>query len=278
MLYECGVLFICFRACQSLLPDKRTAPHFLFLTAPPEPGRTQTHIMKKLFTLSAALLLGVSVASAQNIHDMFGKDQKGEIGYGVRAGLNISGISGEHANGKSLDYKSRAGFQIGAVVDIPLFNGFYIQPGLFFTTRGAKEKLEEYGYKETTKLHPMYLQIPVLASFRADVSRSVNVQVNVGPHFALGLGGKAIYEFSDDPTNKIPFFGLSSENDPRFDAKRFDFGLSFGAGVTIKKHYYVGIQYDLGLMNMAIHDKEWGYPDGTKFHNGNFAIQVGYNF
>lgn len=242
-------------------------------------------MMKKYFMLAALLLGGMTAASAQEIHDMFGSDQKGKIAFGVRAGLNVSNIAGEEGpgSGDKLDLNSRAGFHVGAIVDIPITNGFYVQPGLLFTTRGAKEKYSysEAGYSEeyTTKYRPMYLQIPVLASFRADVSESVNVQVNVGPHFAFGLGGKCKNEYSDSDglseSQKYPFFGESTENEGHFGAKRFDVGLSFGAGVTLKERYYVGIVYDLGLMNMAI-EKEWGKQ--AKFHNRNFSIQVGYNF
>ena len=229
-------------------------------------------MMKKSFMLAAMLLTGITATSAQSFGDMFGTDQKGKISYGVRAGLNISNIGGEYGpdSDDKLDFDSRVGFHIGAAVDIPITNGFYVQPGLLFTTRGAKEEIG--GYKD--KYRPMYLQIPVLGSFRADVSQSVNVQVNVGPHFAFGLGGKEVYD-DGETTVKSPFFGKSSENEDHFGAKRFDFGLTFGAGVTIKKHYYVGIAYDLGLVNMAI-EKEWGKE--AKFHNRNFSIQVGYNF
>ena len=220
--------------------------------------------------LAAMLFLGITATSAQSFGDMFGTDQKGKISYGVRAGLNISNIGGKYGPAQDLDLNSRVGFQFGGVVDLPITNGFYVQPGLLFTTRGAKEEIG--GYKE--KLRPMYLQIPVLGSFRADVSQSGNVQVNVGPHFAFGLGGKEVYD-DGETTVKSPFFGKSSENEDHFGAKRFDFGLTFGAGVTFKEHYYVGIAYDLGLVNMAIED-EWGKE--AKFHNRNFSIQIGYNF
>ena len=235
--------------------------------------------------LAAMFLTGITATSAQEFRDMFGSDQKGKISYGVRAGLNISNIAGEYGQeaGDKLDYDTRAGFHIGGIVDIPITNGFYVQPGLLFTTRGAKESYSyreaDYSEEATTTYKPMYLEIPVLASFRADVSRSVNVQVNLGPYFAFGLGGKCKYEYSDTEGNsddgKSPFFGESSDNEEHFGAKRFDMGLSFGAGVTFKKHYYVGVAYDLGLTNMAI-EKEWGKE--AKFHNRNFSIQVGYNF
>ncbi len=235
--------------------------------------------------MAVLLLGGMTATSAQEIRAMFGSDHKGKISYGIRAGLNVSNIAGEYGpdSGDKLDLDSRVGFHVGGVVDIPITNGFYVQPGLLFTTRGAKDKYtySESGYSEesSAKYRPMYLQIPVLASFRADVSESVNIQVNVGPHFAFGLGGKCKSEYSDSDglsdSEKYPFFGTSTENEEHFGAKRFDVGLSFGAGVTFRKHYYIGIVYDLGLMNMAI-DKEWSKD--AKFHNRNFSIQLGYNF
>lgn len=241
--------------------------------------------MKKCFMLAAMFFVGITASSAQEIREMFGSDQKGKIVYGIRAGLNVSNIAGEYGpdSGDELDLDSRVGFHVGGVVDIPITNGFYIQPGLLFTTRGAGEKYSysEPGYSEeaTTKYRPIYLEIPVLASFRADVSRTVNVQVNVGPHFAFGLGGKCKESYSDSDgiseSVKYPFFGESTDEEDHFGAKRFDFGLTFGAGVTLRKHYYVGIVYDLGLINMAV-DKEWGKD--AKFHNRNFSIQLGYNF
>lgn len=242
--------------------------------------------MKKLILLTVLGLAGAATVSAQSLGNMFGNDEKGEITFGVRAGMNISNISGEYGPKSKLNLDSRIGFQVGAIVDLPITNGFYIQPGLFITTRGAKKKTterdEEYTYKSTDKYNPIYLQIPVLASFRTDISQSVKVQVNVGPYFSLGLGGKQKSEYEETGLStekeEMPFFGKSTDKEEHFGAKRFDLGLSFGAGVTIKEHYYVGIQYDLGLMNMAIHDREYGWGDKAKFHNGNFAIQLGYNF
>lgn len=251
-----------------------------------EPGCTQTFItMKKCVMLAAMFFVGITASSAQEIREMFGSDQKGKILYGIRAGLNVSNLAGEYGpdSGDELDFDSRVGFHVGGVVDIPITNGFYVQPGLLFSTRGAKDKYSysESGYSEeaTSKYRPIYLEIPVLASFRADVSSAVNVQVNVGPHFAFGLGGQCKEAYNDSDGNsesvKYPFFGESTDKEDHFGAKRFDFGLTFGAGVMLWEHYYVGIAYDFGLVNMAV-DKEWG--DKAKFRNRNFSIQLGYNF
>lgn len=232
-----------------------------------------------------SLVAGITASSAQQIREMFASDQKAPVSFGLRAGLNFSNIAGEYgpAADDKIDMDARTGFHVGAVVDLPITNGFYIQPGIFFTTRGAKDSYSysESGYseKETMKYNASYLQIPVLGSFRADISRSVNLQLNVGPHVAFGLGGQCRYEYSDSDgyseSFKYPTFGESTEEEEHFGVKRFDFGLTFGVGVTFKRHYYLGVQYDLGLVNTAI-EKEWGKE--AKLHNRNFSIQLGYNF
>ena len=76
----------------------------------------------------------------------------------------------------------------------------------------------------------MYLQIPVLASFRADLSKSVNLQVNAGPHFALGLGGKYKEEWNEtyegvteSGSDDIPFFGKSKKKNSAPSVSTSDF-------------------------------------------------------
>lgn len=233
----------------------------------------------KRFILCAALAVGVTcAASAQD-----------KIAFGVRAGVNINSLrySGD-AESSYNDLKSRAGFHVGVVMDWNVARNFYIQPGVYFATRGAKgewsESGEDYSYKYTQKLNMSYLQIPVLASYRFPVSKSVKIDVNVGPYIAIGLGGKLKAEETETYggetgtySDKIDIFGKSSGDEIRGDFKRFDAGLRFGAGVNIHK-FHVGVSYDLGLTNLARtgDDSMWNNKD--KFRNGSFNVSVGYNF
>ncbi len=238
---------------------------------------------------------------AGEMRNMFRKDPNASISYGIRAGFNLSSFRGTLVNyyfedDSNAKIKARPGFQIGAIVDIPVTYGFYVQPGLYFTTRGARYIIDEKdsyyydSYAEKVKFRPFYLQVPVLASFRANVTKSLQVQLNTGPYLAVGLGGKvaSTWEYTIDGTTTTgssadeevvyKFFGTKeSENVSRFGAKRFDFGWCFGAGLTISGGFYVGIQYDLGCVNMLLqNDDFWEYID--TMYNGNFAIQAGYNF
>lgn len=88
--------------------------------------------------------------------------------WGVRGGLNISNAAdkytgkledGESKSDYESDFKSRIGFHLGVIVDLGLSESFYIQPGLFFTTRGMKLKENSDGEKYETKYHLNYLQL-----------------------------------------------------------------------------------------------------------------------
>lgn len=233
----------------------------------------------KRFILCAALAVGVTcAASAQD-----------KIAFGVRAGVNINSLSykGDSESGIA-DPKSRVGFHVGAVMDWNVAGNFYIQPGLYFTTRGAKseDSMSEdgYRYEYTDKLNMNYLQVPIAASYRFPVGKSVKIDISAGPYVAVGLGGKYKIEeteFYEDQTERNSYeckiFDKSTEEEDGGDFKRFDAGLRFGAGVHISR-FYVGLNYDLGLTNLARTESDSRFGKGTKYKNGSFQVSVGYNF
>lgn len=205
--------------------------------------------MKKLlllFVITVGLLL--SAKAQQN-------------SWGVRVGMNISSASDKVDEGPEPDYKNKVGFRIGVIGDLGLTEHFYIQPGLYFTTLGAKQ--EVLGKDATVNLN--YLQLPVLFSYRFNVAENVKLHINAGPYIGYGIGGKIKYAGV-----KIDAFG---DGEDEGGLKRFDAGLSFGAGISVKQIYF-GLNYDLGLANIV--DKD--VSEGVKSRLRNFGITVGYNF
>lgn len=199
--------------------------------------------MRKLLLCAAMIAGTVCMTNAQE-----------KIAFGVRAGLNVNSLS---VSGGS-DLKSRIGYHVGAVMDWNVAKNLYVQPGLYFTTRGAKAS--------DMKINMNYLQIPISVAYRFPVTEKVKIDVNAGPYVALGLGGKA--KFSDDNLGgsaDMKMFGSEGL------CKRFDAGLRFGAGVHFQR-FYLGLNYDLGLANIA---RESG---SDKIKNGAFQISLGYNF
>lgn len=227
--------------------------------------------MKKLLIVIACVLAAVNGVNAQGVN------------FGVRAGMNVANAGGDFKDEmKDVDFKSRVGFHVGVIADVELSEKFYLQPGLYFTTKGLKfEDKEGMGYEEKYNLN--YLELPILASYRFNLSDNVQWQINAGPYFAVGVGGKVKgtdFDGSDKFEYKYDAFGVADEDsdEEKGGLKRFDAGLSFGTGITYNKIYF-GIKYDLGLANIA-DKKAWTDENGKgqKIRNRNFAISVGYTF
>lgn len=208
--------------------------------------------MKKFITL-ALLALSFCVAKAQFTDN---------IDFGVRAGMNLSKI-GISEDNMSLGTDTRAGFNVGLAVEIPLTKGdspnqWRINTGLSYTVKGCK--IKERGSKLTVS--PAYLQLPVYASFRHALSDNVCLRINAGPYLAVGVNGKI----------KATEGRASVEEDCFSDdeLKRFDAGLGVSAGLGFRMFVFE-IGYEHGLVNIA-RDSE------IKFRNRNFTLTLGYNF
>lgn len=196
--------------------------------------------MRKLFTIVACALLSLAAQAQASFFSTEKSDKP--VTFGVRVGGNLSTLTGDVE-----DAKSRFGFNAGMSVDVPFLKSLYLETGLYATQKGCK-----FGDE---KVNPLYIEVPVLASYRYDFSNDVQLRVNAGPYVAYGISGKSGDEkyFSGDYANK-----------------RFDMGLQVGTGVTVSK-FYVGCAYEFGLTKV---NKE---GDGS-VKNGNFMFNIGYNF
>lgn len=186
---------------------------------------------------------------------MVGSSAQEKVSLGLRAGGNLSCFVIDNYY-----TTNRVGFHIGTVVDVPLTSWLYLQPGLYLTQKGAKVKWQDSRHVYS----PIYLELPVLASFRYNFTRNLQVQLNVGPYAAYGMGGKADIEWGMGYSNNDAgdFFDTGANRNS------FDAGVVAGAGVTFY-HIYIGVQYERGLVNIT---KEYNA------YNSNFSMSVGYNF
>ncbi len=181
--------------------------------------------MKKYFQILLAIsfILVVSTTKAQ-------------IKFGPKAGLNLSKMSIKAA-GISLDPKTMVGFSVGAIAEITIKSNFFLQPGVFFSTKGSKYNLAG----ENISISPSFLELPINALYKFDLG-STKLLLYTGPYFAFGIGGT--YKMQNETTDLN--FGKGEDN----DMKPFDFGINFGTGFEIS-NFQVTVQYGLGLTNLA---------------------------
>jgi hypothetical protein len=221
-------------------------------------------IYKIILAASALLFITVNVRA----QDM-------PVRFGVKAGVNLSNFTGDLYQ----DAKNRVGFNAGITMDYAFTENWYLMTGLEFTTKGAKAVFTESipgvaSAKETYKMSPSYLELPIHAGYKLGLSESTNLVLHAGPYLAYGLGGKVKYDGKSVSENGVSqasaesnFFGKDGM------ANRFDFGLGIGAGLEFG-NIGVDLGYDFGLVNIT--KKMEGIKPTTR--TANAYLSVGYKF
>jgi len=217
----------------------------------------KTGELKKIFFL--ALLLGITITGMS-------QEPQTKFRLGGMAGLNISNFWGNYGAG-TVEKKSTVGMRLGVVGEYRFNDWIAISPELVFTQKGMKMKAS-YGkmwYKSITR--PCYLQIPINAVGRYVFKNDITVFGIVGPYFGFGLGGNLVYKDSEGEKEKEKIFSHDNAG-----LKRFDFGLTFGAGAEWK-NIFLRFHYELGLVNINKYDE-----GSSSMRNSTFSISAGYYF
>ena len=217
-------------------------------------------MLKKILLLAVFCTGGMISLSAQD-------------NWGIRGGLNMSTLDMTEAvfvGGNSNKYKE--GFRIGFVGNVEGKRMFSIQPGLYFSMIGSRFKGEIKDVKTTESDRLFYFQLPVLGSLNFKMkSAGKKWHLDAGPYVAYAVGGKAKFKEKGADV-KVSLFS-EGEDGKQGTLKKFDWGLTFGAGITVKR-LFAGIYYDLGMINIA--NKK--ILEGVTAKNRNISLNFGVNF
>ena len=200
--------------------------------------------MKKILILSLALILGIG-ATAQ-------------VKFGAKAGLNVATLSAPE--GTSFDTK--LGFFVGGHVNFSFSEIIGLQPGLVFSTQGAKLNVDELG-DASTSLNFSYLNIPILL----DIKPFANFSILVGPQIGINVykGAKAEIEGISGSISGSEF------EDEFGKVNTIDFAAALGVQYAIGGHFVISARYNLGLTK-TFKDAEEGSANRV------FQFGVGWTF
>jgi len=179
--------------------------------------------------------------------------------------------------------KGLTGFQIGLDAEYRLTNTFYLQSGLYYTTRRTKLEYLDIGtpsglYYYTDKFNTGYLKVPLLVALKTRLSTKALLYFRGGSYFAQGISGKfksTKTYIKEEGANGI----ITQESHSLFGKsyfQRFDWGLSFGAGIEIHR-FVVGVDYDLGLQNI-LKNYDLYLLESNKVKNRSLSLMAGYRF
>lgn len=211
--------------------------------------------MKKLLLvfITLATFLGTSAQVTWNI--------KGGVGVATCFGSDVEDLK-PHFVGK-----------IGGGLEKAFSPNWSLMPSLEIAWKGTQysfEETEPYGngkYKYSETLDILYLQIPVMAAYRLNLSDNWNMTIKAGPYFALGLWGNLKQKY------EINFSGISDNANDNYnifdeDANRFDVGFDIGVDFECRRFVF-GLEYEIGFVSII---KE------ESIHNSAFYATVGWKF
>lgn len=216
--------------------------------------------MKTTLLFAATFLLAIA-----------GYSQTGRPSFGVRAGVNFQNLNGKQGNGDQLENDLKVGFNAGVNAELPVAPDFYLQPGILFSTKGARQN-NAFG-NEDAKIKLSYIEVPVNLLYKPLLGEG-RLLLGFGPYIAYGIGGK--YEIGDvsrDIKWENEISGAQTV-DPYF--KRLDAGANLLFGYELSSKLSAQLNAQLGLLK--INPRITGQDDESTTKNTGFGVSVGYRF
>lgn len=201
--------------------------------------------MKKILVITVLLLV---LASSHLVH---------AVEFGVKCGWNTSSMTGLKA---IWEKTNRQGMSIGAFASFSLSGSLEVQPEIYYTQKGVKADVGEWGvpYIYTYKMD--YLEVPVLLKWSL-TDGSLSPYLIAGPY----LGFKGSFKL------KVEGEGAVEEGSVGY-FKDSDFGVAVGAGLALKQGhgaFLLEVRYTLGLSKIN---------DFGDSKNRTLGVLLGYQF
>ena len=232
--------------------------------------------MKKVILAIVTMLAATTLATAQM-----------RPAIKVEAGANFANQTMK-AGDLSRDGKMMVGYRAGVGVEFGITDGFYVNPGLYFLSRGSKATAETpevagVSSKTATTMWLHNVEVPVHVGYRAALAPGMAVSIQAGPWFSYGFLGKVsqkttvtgqgkladaarkVAETADNAANK-------GENSPYKNKvlKPFDLGVGMQAGFEYQQ-FGLNLGFEYGLLNTSA-------VENVKVNNMNFYVGLGYRF
>lgn len=159
---------------------------------------------------------------------------------GIKGGLNMSNLNIDGID----DENMRPGYHVGAFFNLPISDGFAIQPEVLYSTKGTRadynQDLGVFGeFNAETKFKLDYIDIPILAVFRFGDA----FEIHAGPYFGFLASSK--FEVDGDVEMDED---LDSDN-----FKSLDYGLAGGLALNFEA-LQIGARYNYGLQEIQDSD------------------------
>lgn len=213
--------------------------------------------MKKLLVAVAIGMISIPAIAQQMTVNT------GRTTFGLRAGVNFQNLNGKDAAGNEVNNNVSTGFHAGLNAEIPAGAGFYVQPGLLYSLKGAESE------NSNSKVHLSYVELPINFVYKPILGTG-NMLLGFGPYAAYSVGGNVeINGIKRD----LDFDANYNVADPATYYKKFDAGANLLAGYEFANKLSFQVNAQLGLLDIGNDDN-----DKSKVKNTGFGVSLGYRF
>jgi hypothetical protein len=224
----------------------------------------------KLISIVLLVLLSVSFAKAQG---------PGKMAVGILGGVNFQNLNGKDFTGDKLENDLIVGFHAGINVQIPVAPEFYFQPGILFSTKGAKYTGSVLGTEFTSTTSISYIEVPLNLVYKGLLGNGY-VLLGLGPYIGYGIMGKVKTEGgSASVDSDIEFKNVVELTDPLTVPyyKAFDAGGNIFFGYEMAGGIFATLNAQLGMLNINPEYKMIS-DDKSSIKNTGFGLSLGYRF
>lgn len=218
----------------------------------------------RLFSFTFFILLSLPLANAQS-----------NVSFAILGGVNFQNLNGKNTNGDKLDNKIILGYHAGVNAQIPIAPTFYFQPGLMFSTKGAKNTNGE----ASSKYNLSYIELPLNFVYKAVLGNGY-FMLGFGPYLAYGISGKVTTDVGGQSLKTdIKFQKVVEISDPITVAylKPFDAGGNVFAGYEWANGLFFQVDTQLGMLKINPEDRRV-VSDKSVLKNTGFGFSLGYRF
>jgi hypothetical protein len=224
----------------------------------------------RFLTILTIVALSITMASAQGTDKM---------SFGILGGLNFQNLNGKDAGGDKLTNEMIIGYHAGVNVQIPIAPQFYFQPGLIFSTKGAKNNSSILGVDYTTTTKLSYVEMPLNLVYKALLGNGY-FMLGFGPYVGYGIAGKVVTEGGSISLDQdIEFQNVVETTDdmtvPYY--KALDFGGNIFAGYEMSNGIFAQFNTQLGMVKINPEYKILS-DDKSIVKNTGFGLSLGYRF
>ena len=221
----------------------------------------------KLLFFTMFMILLAPMALAQNA-------EKAKSSFAILGGINFQNLNGKNISGDKLENDLILGYHAGFNMQIPVAPTFYFQPGLLFSTKGAKNTSIT-----TSTIKLSYIELPLNFVYKGRLGNGF-IMLGFGPYIAYGIGGKVITEAGGaEVETDVEFQNTVALTDPLLTTyfKGLDAGGNIFAGYETAGGLFFQLNTQFGMLNLRP-ENDWISDDKSIIKNTGFGVSLGYRF